>query len=155
MSPRLIVECIHSAGGTINYDGSHVCVRCPGSLRHDLRTEIAAHQQELIEFLQVDPYVAHLRHDPRAGDYPDDSPLWDMLLARADDHDAYDPTGLFGALRGLRCCGAHLERTLSGVQLTAVELGEEYTTLRDTHLVPHGMVLKRLLDELTRQEVER
>ena len=92
--------------------------------------------------------------DPRGADL-EDSELWNSLLARAYAIDADDPNGLFGALHGLRCCGAALVVDRRGVRLVKGELGDEYALLRKQYLMPHRDRLRRLLQELTEDSQER
>jgi hypothetical protein len=90
--------------------------------------------------------------DPRREDLPVDSGLWSAALARCYDLDGDDPDGLFGALRGMRCLGARLEETASGVRLRPGELSRtEYAELRERYLMPHAPLVERLLAGLTPQ----
>ena len=60
--------------------------------------------------------------DPRGDDLPVDSSLWSTVLTWSYELDGGDPDGLFGSLRGMRCLGARLEETPSGVRLRPGEL---------------------------------
>lgn len=85
--------------------------------------------------------------DPRP-DLVADHAHWEDLLGRAWRLDAADTEGVYGALNGMRCCGARLERTQSagwrlvkGDELSAIE----YHTYRVSYLVPHTAAITRLL----------
>jgi hypothetical protein len=87
--------------------------------------------------------------DPRADDLPVDSRLWSALLTRAYYLDRGEPNGLYGALRGMRCLGARLEETPSGVKLRPGAMSRtEYADLRDQYLMPHAFLVERLPAEL-------
>jgi hypothetical protein len=84
--------------------------------------------------------------DPRWHDLPEDTHLWLGLLAAARALDGDAPLGLFGALHGLRCLGARLHPTRTGVRLLAGEMKrDEYLDLREEYLLPHAVTLRRLL----------
>jgi hypothetical protein len=84
--------------------------------------------------------------DPRWHDLPEDTHLWLGLLAAARTLDGDAPLGLFGALHGLRCLGARLHPTRTGVRLRAGEMRwDEYLALREEYLMPHAATLRRLL----------
>jgi hypothetical protein len=85
--------------------------------------------------------------DPRADDLPEDSLFWRDLLARADAYDGHDARGLFGALHGMRCLGARLERRPDGgYRLVPGEIPDgDYRRLRVEWLLPHRETLVRLL----------
>jgi len=96
--------------------------------------------------------------DPRP-DLTADHDRWQALLEAAYRHDGQDPHGVYGALNGIRCCGARLEvappagkapqaagarlgwRLVRGDELTEAE----YQRLRATYLVRHTETLTRLL----------
>ena len=85
--------------------------------------------------------------DPRP-DLVADHAHWEDLLGRAWRLDAADPEGVYGALNGMRCCGARLARTQSagwrlvkGDELSAIE----YHTYRVSYLVPHTVAITKLL----------
>ena len=96
--------------------------------------------------------------DPRS-DLADDHSRWWLVLEAAWRLDGQDPEGLFGALVGLRGCGARLElanaetwgarpddppptyRLVRGAELSEAE----YAELRQRYLVPHRAALTRLL----------
>jgi hypothetical protein len=83
-----------------------------------------------------------------------DSRLWSAVLAQTYDLDGANPEGLFGALRGMRCLGARLEETASGVRLRPGELSRtEYAALRERYLMPHASVVERVLAGLTPRAV--
>jgi hypothetical protein len=97
--------------------------------------------------------------DPRP-DLTADHDRWQALLEAAYRHDGQDPHGVYGALSGIRCCGAQLEvgiaagkapqaagmrtgwRLVRGDELTEAE----YQRLRATYLVPHTEALTQLLN---------
>lgn len=84
--------------------------------------------------------------DPRRLDLPEDTDLWLELLARAHALDGDASQGLFGALHGLRCCGARLRSTRTGMRLSPGEMTRgEYRVLREQYLVPHTGMLRQLL----------
>lgn len=96
--------------------------------------------------------------DPRP-DLTADRARWWLVLEAAYRLDGQDPAGLYGALFGMRCCGARLElanpkdyslqpegpaptyRLVRGEELSEAE----YTDLRQRYLVPHREALTRLL----------
>lgn len=96
--------------------------------------------------------------DPRP-DLTADRARWWLVLEAAYRLDGQDPAGLYGALFGLRCCGARLElanpkdyslqpegpaptyRLVRGEELSEAE----YADLRQRYLVPHREALTRLL----------
>ena len=82
-------------------------------------------------------------------DLASDADLWARLLLKAYPLDGHDPSGLFWALHGLRCCGARLRVGATSLILERGEIAEdEYARLRAQHLVPHAGTLKRLLAEV-------
>lgn len=84
--------------------------------------------------------------DPRRFDLPEDTELWTGLLSRAHALDGEASQGLFGALHGLRCFGARLQSTRTGMRLSPGDMTRaEYRVLREEYLVPHAGVLRRLL----------
>jgi hypothetical protein len=87
-----------------------------------------------------------LRDDPRP-DLVGDSQRWARLLREAAELDFDDPYGLFGALYGVRCCGATLEATGRGWRLVRPEdMGTwEWEDLREEWLMPHRAALTALL----------
>jgi hypothetical protein len=108
------------------------------ALTEELRKVIVDHKGWLLA------YVKWTR-DPRP-DLDDDSPLWTELLQRAyilDGDD--DPVGVFGALHGMRCCGAELVETPRGLMLETGQVGVEYKQLRKEWLLPHLDKIKLLL----------
>jgi hypothetical protein len=86
--------------------------------------------------------------DPRS-DLADDHARWLALLELAYGRDGADPCGVFGALVGIRCCGAAI--TISGGErptwrLTRGEMtATEWQAIRTKWLMPHLTVLKELL----------
>jgi hypothetical protein len=85
--------------------------------------------------------------DPRP-DLVNDHSRWWLLLEAAYRLDGQDPDGLYGALFGMRCCGARLEiasptswRLVQGDALSAAE----YQELRQRYLLPHTAALTQLL----------
>ena len=100
----------------------------------------------------VDHFAPAPRDPPWADPRPDlvgDHSSFQALLATAFRRDGQDPHGVFGALVGIRCCGARLA---SAGQPSAWRLvrGEEmdeaeYAGYRQTYLAPHTPALTRLL----------
>ncbi len=99
--------------------------------------------------------------DELAGDPRPDLPgseLWTRLLATAHELDGPDPAGLFGALHGLRCCGAILEARRGRWRLApTLDPTERLSRWHDrpawgadaaVWLAPHRDRLRRLLDTL-------
>jgi hypothetical protein len=86
--------------------------------------------------------------DPRP-DLVADHALWLTLLELAYRRDGADPCGIFGALVGIRCCGAGI--TSSGGErptwrLTRGEMtAAEWQAIRTKWLMPHLKVLQELL----------
>ena len=80
--------------------------------------------------------------DPR----PDlaDGGLYARLLAAAHRLDGDDPAGCFGALHGLRCCGARLKLDFGRAVLVAGEC-EDYAELRARYLLPRADRVRALL----------
>ena len=100
------------------------------------------------------PGRGRLTADPRP-DLQADSPLWGALLALAYDLDGPDPTGLFGALHGLRCCGARLVNRGGTVSVAAGELGDEdYLALRHEYVSPHVEALNTLLQQVVTAQTQ-
>ncbi len=95
--------------------------------------------------------------DPRP-DLATDSDRWRVLLVCAWQHDNESVDGLFGALEGIRSCGARLEpigatgvcRLTRGVQISDTT----WAAWRGRYLVPHGAVLTRLLQQLPKAQKE-
>jgi len=86
--------------------------------------------------------------DPRP-DLADDHARWLTLLELAHRRDAADPYGVFGALVGIRCCGAAISSS-GGVKpawrLTRGEMtAAEWPAIRARWLMPHLAVLRELL----------
>lgn len=85
--------------------------------------------------------------DPRP-DLVADHAHWEDLLGRAWRLDAADPEGVYGALNGIRCCAARLERTQpAGWRIVrGDELSEqEWHDLRERWLLPHKDAITKLL----------
>ena len=102
---------------------------------------LSAHSLSLADVEHLGPIA-----DPRWHDLPEDTHLWLGLLAAAYEYDGNAANGLFGAIHGLRCLGARLHRTRSGLRLAPGELSRiEYARLRELYLVPHAGILRRLL----------
>lgn len=86
--------------------------------------------------------------DPRT-DLATDSRWWTELLARTYQLDGDVATGLFGALHGMRCLGAQLERTFYGFRLRPGELSKsEYAVCRRDYLAARAGKLRELLVKL-------
>ena len=94
--------------------------------------------------------------DPRP-DLADDHGRWNVLLALAWNIDGPNPCGVYGALQGVRCCGAALvteaqplDLTPDGMplrwRLTRGEIPEpEWQAYRARWLWPHKDILIKLL----------
>jgi hypothetical protein len=86
--------------------------------------------------------------DPRP-DLAGDHACWLTLLELAYHRDGADPNGVFGALNGIRCCGAAI--TFSGDanpawRLTRGEMtAAEWQAVRARWLMPHLKALQELL----------
>ncbi len=104
--------------------------------------------------------------DPRP-DLVADRARWWLVLEAAWRLDGQDPNGLYGALNGMRCCGARLEianaetwgarpedppptyRLVRGEELSEAE----YADLRQRYLMPHREALTRLLNVSTAAQI--
>lgn len=86
--------------------------------------------------------------DPRP-DLTDDHVRWLALLELAHRRDAADPYGVFGALVGIRCCGAAITSTGGARPAWRLTRGElpaaEWQAVRTKWLMPHLKVLQELL----------
>jgi hypothetical protein len=91
--------------------------------------------------------------DPRP-DLVSDHSLWDELLAGAARLDSDDPNGVFGALHGIRCCGARLvPRNTAGWKLERGEMSPtEWRENREKWLMPHRMKITHMLDRLRAEQ---
>ena len=88
-------------------------------------------------------------------DLADDHDRWLALLEAAYRHDGEDPNGVYGALNGVRCCGARLAsqsqgeagaarvswRTLPGVEISQAQ----WQALPTRWLLPHTAAIRALL----------
>jgi hypothetical protein len=118
------------------------------------RLDLLMRPYEVIAMRQLESKAQHELADPRARDYPEDSHLWGRLLCWA--YDGGNAFGLFGALHGLRCGGARLERHERTVRLLRGDWEEAgYAALRENYLLPHGQRLTRLLTDLGHWAAER
>ncbi len=97
------------------------------------------------------PITLNLLADPRP-DLAADTVLWSRLLpsvAQLEGPACYNCRSLLGALRGLRCEGAGLERQGGRVRLVPGYMDpEDYAEKRRIWLVPHAAVLTAALVEL-------
>jgi hypothetical protein len=136
---------LRELGATVAARGDRLAVDAPaGAVTPDLRADLTAHKGALLALLARERLIA----DPRP-DLAGDSARWARLLALAYDRDGQDPRGLFGALHGLRCCGAGLAATDDGARLVPGELAaEEYAAEREEWLVAHAAALTALLRAL-------
>jgi len=86
--------------------------------------------------------------DPRP-DLIGDHVQWLTLLELAYCHDAEDPNGVFGALVGIRCCGAAIVSSGGARPSWRLTRGEmtaaEWQVIRTQWLMPHLKVLQELL----------
>jgi len=122
-----------------------------GALRCD-DPRVAPPEHELNELNELSQKPT----DPRP-DFAEDSRLWGYLLRHAglaDDADA--PTGAYGALHGVRCCGARLEWQ-QNASLRIVP-GAEYLGAweddRQTWLLSHRDAIAGWLDAIAHVEGE-
>lgn len=97
-----------------------------------------------------------LNFDPRP-DLTEDSALWDKLLMHTRAIDGNDPNGLYGALDGIRCCGARLyldgdTLKIDGSECSAPD-GRTYVGLRQQYLIKHADKLRRILREQGQWEI--
>ena len=98
------------------------------------------------------PTQMNLLADPRPDIY-EDTALWDRLLPAVAQLEGptryYDCRSLLGALRGLRCEGAMLERDGARVRLVPGDMdAKDYADKRELWLVPHTNILRVALTEL-------
>jgi len=139
------------------------CEPAATTLNPDVVSPDAADCAALRQVLETVGHFAPAPPDPPWADpRPDltaDHDRWQALLEAAYRHDGQDPHGVYGALSGIRCCGARLElappagktpqsagarpgwRLVRGDELTEAE----YQRLRSIYLVPHTEALTRLL----------
>jgi len=86
--------------------------------------------------------------DPRP-DLSADHARWLVLLELAYRRDAADPAGVFGALNGIRCCGARIVASGGAKPAWRLTRGEmtaaEWQAIRVKWLLPHLAVLQELL----------
>ena len=86
--------------------------------------------------------------DPRP-DLRADHARWLALLELAYRRDAADPDGVFGALFGIRCCGARIVASGGAKPAWRLTRGEmtaaEWQAIRVKWLLPHLAVLQELL----------
>ena len=120
-----------------------------GAVPEELLIALRTHKAEFLARMAGSYRVnegVDLRDDPRP-DLAGDSQMWARLLHEAAEIDFDDPYGLFGALYGVRCCGARLEGTARGWRLVRPEeMGTwEWEDLRDQWLMPHRAALTALL----------
>ena len=142
MSAAALLARLRALGVTATVAGGDLALDAPaGVLTPELLSELRAHKGALLALLAAERWTA----DPRP-DLAGDSTLWRRLLGLAYGRDFHDPHGLFGALHGLRCCGAVLARGPGGLRLLPGELPPaEYVALRGEYLVPYAPTLRALL----------
>ena len=142
MSAAALLARLRALGVTATAAGDDLELDAPaGALTPALLGELRAHKGALLALLAAERWTA----DPRP-DLAGDSALWRRLLGLAYGCDFHDPRGLFGALHGLRCCGAALAASPGGLRLVPGELPpDEYAALRADYLVPHAPALRALL----------
>jgi hypothetical protein len=143
-----LLTAARAAGLTASADGDELVVRGPRRA-HLLATALLDRKGEVLALLAAGDNAGRDRWiaDPRP-DLAGDSALWQRLLSLAYERDGEEPAGLFGALHGLRCCGAALATQGGRVRLSAGELGDEYRALRRAYLLPHTAALRALLQAL-------
>jgi hypothetical protein len=120
-----------------------------GAVPEELLAALRTHKAELLARMAGSYGVNEdidLRDDPRP-DLARDSQMWAQILRKAAEIDFDDPNGLFGALYGVRCCGAMLEATGHGWRMVRPEeMGTwEWEDLREQWLMPHRAALTALL----------
>ena len=124
-------------------DGGWVCAVCHPPVNGELVVGLA-------DALHAPP--PELTEEPGWDPRPDlaaDSDLWARLLAMAYDLDGDLPGGLFGALHGMRCCGAGLVLVNGRCKLVPGEmLKADYEADRARYLVEHKAALVELLARL-------
>ncbi len=125
-----------------------------------LLAELRTRKADVVEYLRErgrpatgDPTEANpFAHPPVPADPRPDLPggeAWRRLLALAWPIDGQDPHGLYGALAGLRCCGAELALMDSKWVLRRGEMDDEaYAQARTQYLLPHADLLRSLLATL-------
>ncbi len=131
---------IRSAPKTPSPAGSNVSLR---------REDFAA----LVHVLETQGHFAPAPPDlPWADPRPDlvaDHARWLTLLELAYRRDGTDPYGVFGALVGIRCCGAAITSSGGANPTWRLTRGEltvaEWQTMRAKWLMPHLAVLQELL----------
>ncbi len=85
--------------------------------------------------------------EPRP-DLEEDTNLWSRLLVAAWAVDGELSDGLFGALHGMRCCGAKLEKA-DQVTISRGEIMQiEFVQLYNRWIQPHQSKLQPLLEAL-------
>jgi hypothetical protein len=107
----------------------------------------------LVHVLETQGSFAPLPPDPAWADpRPDldaDRARWLTLLELAYRHDAEDPYGVFGALVGIRCCGAAIVSSGGSKPSWRLTRGEmtaaAWQAIRTQWLMPHLKVLQALL----------
>lgn len=139
-APQLLAD-LRQRGVRVRVLGDRLRIDGPaGSLPTEFVEQVRRHKEAVTAELARERWAA----DPR----PDlgDSPLWTRLLPLAYARDGADPNGLFGALHGLRCCGARLIVDDGRLRLTRGEMDPaEYAADRARYLVPHSDALRALL----------
>ncbi len=141
MGGLTLIREAREAGLTLEARDDRLVVTGPPAAE-PLAGRLLARKPEVLAALRAESWFTT---DPRP-DLAEDSALWGRLLARAFALDGDDPTGLCGALHGLRCCGAALVAEGGRLRLTAGEMGDdEYAALRRAWLIPHADALRLLL----------
>lgn len=149
MSAYAVIRVLEQLGVTLTAYGDRLRLNDPTPILTQERLAwVKEHKAALLAELR-------LRHDPRP-DLADDSVVWTRLLHLAHSWDGDDLQGLFGALHGLRCCGARLHWD-GEKYLVRPSPGESWTdeasfqSDRERWLVPHCVALDRLLRALVEE----
>ena len=167
MATRLLEDCTRM-GLSVTMQGGRLLVDAPqGTAADALITQLATHKPAIVAALthshnshnsQNRP-AAPFSGDPRP-DLESDSRFWHYLLRHAQLEDEDDPRGAFGALHGVRCCGARLEWQANGslrIVADAEYLGS-FEDNRETWLMPHRAQIAawlRVIAEGEREYQER
>ena len=159
MGGLMLLTRAQEAGLTITVDGGRLVLRGPKTADALARTVLANKAAELAALTHPQNRVSQsIRdiHDPRP-DISEDSAEWRALLryaALADDADAAESA--YGALHGVRCCGARIRLQPSGVLW--IEARDDYLgnwgVDRLRWLAPHRSELIRWLRAIQDAEDE-
>jgi hypothetical protein len=150
MNAEELLQQLEQLDARLVVQGGRLFLDAPaGAVPEELLAALRTHKAELLARMAGSYRVNEdidLRDDPRP-DLAGDSEMWARLLRGAAEIDFDDPNGLFGALYGIRCCGATLEATARGWRIVRPEdMGTwEWEDLREQWLMPHRAALTALL----------